>query len=378
MNGKAEKRAAPPLVTVVVISYNHGPYLKVCLDSIAEQTYQKIQCIVVDNASADGSPAVIEHFADQVRGSGSVMTVEPILSPNNSHLTGAMVQGLAKARGAYVMFVDGDDYLLSACVEAHVTAHLATRVPVGATSIDMYQSRGDDLVIGGSHGGAYIMSGRGQKSRFCRMSNLDAFEFAKGSSGLDLQERDLHLVDPSETTGWIWAPTSGLCFRREAVELFFGHVPNVGGGTDAYLIRGISALTGSILIDRPLAVYRLHDTNMFTKHPALTGLVQFDKTQLHESDAEVARELVECFRKQATVFAARLERLDTYIEAVDMVSKVGRGLSPPKPFSSYIVYFLVANRETLIGAFGTYMYKRWVRRYFSIRDRISVATGTRS
>jgi hypothetical protein len=47
--------------------------------------------------------------------------------------------------------------------------------------------------------------------------------------------------------------------------------------TDAYLLRGISVLTGSVLIDRPLAIYRLHGTNVFSKHPHLYCFLSYDR-----------------------------------------------------------------------------------------------------
>lgn len=286
------------------------------------------------------------------------------MSPINAHLTKAMIAGFAKAKGAYVVFVDGDDYFLPTCIEAHIQAFLVTRVPVGATSVDMFQSRDADLVVGtGKTFSHFIMSGLGQKTSFCRMSNLDAFRHSGLSESPVIEERDLHLVDRSMTREWVWSPTSGLCFRREAVELMFGHEPNILGGTDNYLVRGISSLTGSITIDRPLAVYRLHSSNMFTKHPALSNLVSFDKQQLAKSDTEVSQEIIACFRSQAPQLAARLEYIDAYIEAVEMIAAVGPGLTSKDGVSSYTREFLIENRTILTAAFGETVYRRWSRRY---------------
>jgi glycosyltransferase involved in cell wall biosynthesis len=361
MQYNQQTRARLPLVTVVVISYNHGKYLEDCLNSVFEQSYPRIQCIVVDNASTDGSHETINQFRERtVPGK----TFEAIMSPVNAHLTKAMMAGAAQASGAYIAFIDGDDYFFATCIEAHVQAHLVSRVHVGATSVDMYQSRDADLVIGGGgYFSDFVRSGRGQKTKFCRMENLDVFRFSGLSEGEIIKESDLHLVDRSMTRDWVWSPTSGLCFRREAVELMFSYAPNILGGTDTYLIRGISALTGSITIDRPLAVYRVHGGNMFTKHPALANFVSPDKKLIEASDAEVSAEIIACFKQELFNIAAKLENEDSYIEAIDMISTVGPGLRYGGSPASYALEFLVANRDPLVAAFGEAAYTRWRNRF---------------
>ncbi len=59
--------------------------------------------------------------------------------------------------------------------------------------------------------------------------------------------------------------------------------------TDAYLIRGIGALSGSVLIDRPLAVYRLHGANTFSRMAHLSGVLNYDPADNYD---EKARRLI--------------------------------------------------------------------------------------
>ena len=51
-----------PLVSVVVTCYNHQAFIESCLDSVLAQTYPRIELIVVDNLSTDGSRELIEAF----------------------------------------------------------------------------------------------------------------------------------------------------------------------------------------------------------------------------------------------------------------------------------------------------------------------------
>jgi GT2 family glycosyltransferase len=52
---------AAPEITVVVVNYNSGDYLKGCLASLARQTFTNFETIVIDNASTDGSLERITH-----------------------------------------------------------------------------------------------------------------------------------------------------------------------------------------------------------------------------------------------------------------------------------------------------------------------------
>ena len=45
----------PPLVSVIVTSFNYAPYIEACLSSIGRQTYPHFECVVVDDASTDDS-----------------------------------------------------------------------------------------------------------------------------------------------------------------------------------------------------------------------------------------------------------------------------------------------------------------------------------
>ena len=78
----------------------------------------------------------------------------------------------------------------------------------------------------------------------------------------------------------MWAPTSGNCFRRDALQLFLNneHLAPLRTGTDAYIIRGVNVVTGNVVIDRPLGIYRLHGMNEFSKHPHLNGVRKLRET----------------------------------------------------------------------------------------------------
>jgi glycosyltransferase involved in cell wall biosynthesis len=131
-----------PLVSVIVVNYNYGRFLKQVVDSIFEQTYPNIECIVVDNASTDESADVLQDIAKENPGA-------KILRRNdNGGQSLASKEGFEVSTGEYVVFLDADDYLLASFVETHVFVHLSLRVPVGFSSSDMIQAVDSRMVTG--------------------------------------------------------------------------------------------------------------------------------------------------------------------------------------------------------------------------------------
>lgn len=89
---------ADPLVSVIIVNFNAGDYLHICLESLQKQTLEDIEVIVVDNASSDGS-------LDSLAGFPLVRLIR------NSHNTGfaaAQNQGFAVAQGKFMVALNYD------------------------------------------------------------------------------------------------------------------------------------------------------------------------------------------------------------------------------------------------------------------------------
>ena len=91
----------------------------------------------------------------------------------------------------------------------------------------------------------------------------------------------------------MWSPTSGTCFRRDALDLLCDRegLAALRSQTDLYLAFGINAVSGSILIDEPLFAYRLHGANVFSSKPQLAGFLAFDPKRTAQN-TELARRLL--------------------------------------------------------------------------------------
>ncbi len=60
----------------------------------------------------------------------------------------ALKESFEASSGEYIVFLDADDFLLSAFVETHVFVHLSLRIPVGLTSAEMIQAVDSRVVLG--------------------------------------------------------------------------------------------------------------------------------------------------------------------------------------------------------------------------------------
>ena len=93
-----------PKVSIIVPVYNVEPYLRQCMDSLVNQTYQNIEIICVDDGSTDASGAILEEYAAEdcrIR----------LVHQSNSGLSAARNAGFLLATGSYIMYVDSDDWI---------------------------------------------------------------------------------------------------------------------------------------------------------------------------------------------------------------------------------------------------------------------------
>lgn len=92
------------LISVIVPVYNVEAYLGECIDSLIHQTYETLEIILVDDGSTDASGAICDDYA---RRDGRIKVIH---QPNQGQ-SGARNRGIEVAQGAYISFVDSDDYL---------------------------------------------------------------------------------------------------------------------------------------------------------------------------------------------------------------------------------------------------------------------------
>lgn len=91
-----------PLVSVIIPVFNGGEYLRQCLLSVTDQTYQNLEIIVIDDGSTDDSSALVEEIGD--------CRIKIHRQPNQGRCSARNV-GLRLANGTLLKYLDQDDVL---------------------------------------------------------------------------------------------------------------------------------------------------------------------------------------------------------------------------------------------------------------------------
>lgn len=102
------------LVSVIIPVYQVSDYVERCLSSVMNQTYQNIECIIVDDASPDDSIAKCERLIECYHGP---IKFQILHHERNRGLSAARNTGTGIAKGDYILYLDGDDELTCYCVE---------------------------------------------------------------------------------------------------------------------------------------------------------------------------------------------------------------------------------------------------------------------
>ncbi|HUE00003.1 MAG TPA: glycosyltransferase family 2 protein [Bryobacteraceae bacterium] len=100
-------------VSVTIVTYNSGRFIKRCLESVLEQRYPYKEVIVIDNASVDGTIDILEQFEDRC---------QIIYNEENIGFAAAQNQAISLASGYWVLTLNPDVLLLPNFIQALVEA----------------------------------------------------------------------------------------------------------------------------------------------------------------------------------------------------------------------------------------------------------------
>ena len=92
-----------PIISIIVPVFNNEKYIGRCLNSIKSQIYRNIEVIIIDDGSSDNTSVICKKFLNDNR--------FKYYYEGNRGPSFARNEGLKKARGQWVMFVDSDDFV---------------------------------------------------------------------------------------------------------------------------------------------------------------------------------------------------------------------------------------------------------------------------
>lgn len=112
--------ADQPLVSVIVPVYNAERYIRKTITSVLDQSYSRIEIILVDDGSTDHSSQIIAKLAN----SRSKQSLK-VFHITNSGVSHARNYGIAHSNGDYIMFLDSDDWIEPFAIERLVSLILS-------------------------------------------------------------------------------------------------------------------------------------------------------------------------------------------------------------------------------------------------------------
>ncbi|HFU4203503.1 TPA: SP_1767 family glycosyltransferase [Streptococcus suis] len=126
-----KKMVESSLISVIVPVYNVEPYLKRCLDSLLKQTHQDCEFILINDGSTDGSAFILEEYAkkdQRIR----------LIHQTNAGVSAARNKGIELARGAFITFVDSDDFVEDTYLEGLYTAAVQSGSDIAAVNFTSF------------------------------------------------------------------------------------------------------------------------------------------------------------------------------------------------------------------------------------------------
>lgn len=223
-------KASDPFVmlSVIIPACNVETYIGECVRSVLDSLGKGMEIIIVDDGSTD-------HTLDIINDMARMHPEIVVISQNNQGVTSARIQGVKAAKGKYVGFVDGDDYIKKGMLE--YLCAIAEREQVDAVFNQQYirKSGKDESVIDGGVAQGFYRKDDGTISYI--MNHLWDYRTGKG-------------ILPN-----IWCNI----YKKVLVEKIMYEMPHeVGFAEDEMFIFGLMAVIDKIsVVNRPYYVYRL-------------------------------------------------------------------------------------------------------------------------
>jgi GT2 family glycosyltransferase len=246
------------LFSVIIPNWNGAKFLPTCLDALARQTHPRVEVIVADNASSDGSQGLIR---------SRYPGVQLIELPENRGFTGACNAGMRAAQGAFVALLNNDTEVdagwAAAVVDAferHPEAGIVASKMLLFDQRDRIHTAGDYFTVDGRAGNRgvwqqdsghfereeYVFSACGGSSVY-RRALLDQVGLLDDDFFFSLE--DIDLAWRAQLVGWrcLYTPQA----------IVYHHLSATGGGVTASYYDGRNLIM-TLVKNYPAALWRKH------------------------------------------------------------------------------------------------------------------------
>jgi glycosyltransferase involved in cell wall biosynthesis len=220
-----------PLVTVVIPAYNHARYIAKAIASVAAQTYQNIELVIIDDGSSDGTPDVIAASLKDLPFPSRFIARE------NRGAPATLNEGAALAQGSYIAFLNSDDWYAPDRIACMVDGIARTR----------------------STWGISLVSGAADSPDGAPSPNEVVDVLQKQRNFLGTHTNSFTLVQYNVSV------SSGNLFIERDLFLSLGGFRDYRYNHDWDFCLRASALAEPVVVERPLYFYRVHAGNTISE-----------------------------------------------------------------------------------------------------------------
>ena len=152
------------LISIIIPVYNVEKYVEQCIKSVINQTYKKLEIILVDDGSLDRSGKICDDYAKKDK---RII----VIHKKNGGLSDARNKGLDIAKGEYITFIDSDDYVKNTFIEDLYTAITKNNAELSICNINEVNDKGEIIGnIGFSED--KLIKGKKLLNNFCEDINV--------------------------------------------------------------------------------------------------------------------------------------------------------------------------------------------------------------
>jgi glycosyltransferase involved in cell wall biosynthesis len=239
-----------PSVSIVIPCFNYGHYLTQCTNSVLNQHGVRVDVLIIDDASSDGSDQIVRQFGTQDS------RIRTICHAENQGLIATLNEALTQVTGDYSLILSADDLLTPGSL-ARATSLMEAYPSVGLTYGHAIEFTDDDLPAVRTVAKSWVIwPGYDWLMRACKTG-----ENSVGSPGILIRTSILRSIDAYQTTTLLHAADFELWMQIAAV-------------SDIGFIAGADQ-----------AFYRVHKSNM---HYSFSVLYDF-ADRLRAFDAALSK-----------------------------------------------------------------------------------------
>lgn len=127
------------MISVIVPIYNVEEYITECIKSIMNQTYKDIEIICINDCTQDNSITLVKELQNEDS------RIRIINHEENKGLGGARNTGIENAKGEYIVFIDGDDYIDCTMIERLYNSLQEERTDVAVCGVMLFDMGSNEM-----------------------------------------------------------------------------------------------------------------------------------------------------------------------------------------------------------------------------------------